>query len=356
MSKRIEFLDAAKGIGILFVVLGHNPIKLDYPSISQVIYSFHMPFFFLLSGMSFNVEYGFIELARRRFKSLLKPFIAYMFVVYVGALFFTKIDLQTIFVRILKAFYAGPNTLEWVPLWFLPHMFLVNLFAFAIIKFIYNRLPHLWMRVLFLVALLGAGVAIIQFFWPITFLNTDRGSAFYGLPWSADLLLITSAFFISGYEIRRSLLDRFDGFPHSPWILVGASLLFVGLNIVFQSTIDFYTRSYGPFVVSTLEAISGSFLILYVAKWLEKGSIPIFNTLRYLGGASIILLIFHFVPQDFFYQKVTALNINTLLASALAFCAGILFPLMLYAWVIRPNILLSSWFGLSQTQEQEKVP
>jgi fucose 4-O-acetylase-like acetyltransferase len=107
MSKRIEFLDAAKGIGILFVVLGHNPIKLDYPIIYQVIYSFHMPFFFLLSGIFFNVEYGFIELARRRFKSLLKPFIAYMFVVYVGALFFTKIDLQTIFVRILKLFMPG---------------------------------------------------------------------------------------------------------------------------------------------------------------------------------------------------------------------------------------------------------
>src|SRR5690242_7681593 len=123
MPKRIAYLDAAKGIGILLVVLGHNHIKLEYPLIYQVVYSFHMPFFFLLSGMFFKPGYGLVELVRRRFNSLLRPYIAYLVVVYVGSIFFTKIDLPTIFGRILKALYAGPNTLEWVPLWFLPHLF-----------------------------------------------------------------------------------------------------------------------------------------------------------------------------------------------------------------------------------------
>ncbi len=126
MNKRIEYLDIAKGIGILFVVLGHNHIKDEYPIVYQVVYSFHMPFFFLLSGLFFKPEYGFAELVRRRFHSLLKPFIAYMVIVYAASIFFTKIDLPTIFLRIVKALYAGPSTLEWVPLWFLPHLFLVK--------------------------------------------------------------------------------------------------------------------------------------------------------------------------------------------------------------------------------------
>src|SRR5436190_13636462 len=99
MSTRIEFLDAAKGIGILFVVLGHNHIKLEYPLIYQVVYSFHMPFFFLLSGMFFKSDYGLVELIRRRFNSLLRPFIAYLLIVYTGSVLFTKIDLPTIIGR-----------------------------------------------------------------------------------------------------------------------------------------------------------------------------------------------------------------------------------------------------------------
>lgn len=42
-SKRIKYLDIAKAIGIILVLIGHisrNEI------ISKVIYSFHMPFFF----------------------------------------------------------------------------------------------------------------------------------------------------------------------------------------------------------------------------------------------------------------------------------------------------------------------
>lgn len=355
MSKRIEYLDAAKGIGILFVVLGHNHIKLDYPILYQVIYSFHMPFFFLLSGMFFNPDYGFIELARRRFNSLLKPFIVYMAIVYAGAIFFTKIDLLTISGHIVKALYAGPNTLEWVPLWFLPHLFLINLFAFILVKFVYSRLPHLWMRILFLAAMLGAGVATIQLFWPVRFSVLNHTFAFYGLPWSADLLLITTAFFILGYEIRRTFLDGLTGPLSSRWVFMGALVLFAGLNIVFQSTIDFYIRSYGSFVVNTLEAVSGSVLLLVVAKWLEAGPARIFGALKYLGAASVVLLVFHYVPQEFLYQKLITLNLNTFLAAVLAFCAGVLFPLLLFAWVIRPNPLLSSWFGLAQTQKQEEV-
>jgi len=374
MTKRIDYLDVAKGIGILFVVLGHNHIKLDYPIIYQVVYSFHMPLFFMLSGMFFKTDYSLPELARKRFNSLLKPFIAYMVVVYVGAILFTRIDLMTIFGRIAKALYAGPNTLEWIPLWFLPHLFLVNLLAFVLIKFVYDHLPHLWMRILCLAAMLGLGVATIQLFWPVDFSILNHSFEFYGLPWSADLLLITTAFFMLGYEIRRTFLDRSTGFHHFGWVLVAAIALFVGLNIVFPSTIDFYIRSYGTFakmnvtfpptldvyirscgpaIVSTLEAISGSVLILFLAKWLEKGPARLFGALKYLGTASIVILIFHYPPQEFLYPKLIALNMNTILASGLAFCAGVLFPVLLFAWVIRPNRWLSSWFGLSQPKPEE---
>ena len=53
-SKRILWVDVAKGIGIFLIVLGHIIKKSPNPEINQAIYSFHVPFFFILSGIVFH--------------------------------------------------------------------------------------------------------------------------------------------------------------------------------------------------------------------------------------------------------------------------------------------------------------
>lgn len=49
---RLEYLDAAKGLGILLVILGHiyawNP-NINRKILVTWIYSFHMPLFFIVS-------------------------------------------------------------------------------------------------------------------------------------------------------------------------------------------------------------------------------------------------------------------------------------------------------------------
>ena len=49
-SNRILWIDAAKGIGLLCVILGH----LGVPYLSTLVYTFHMPLFFFLSGIVFS--------------------------------------------------------------------------------------------------------------------------------------------------------------------------------------------------------------------------------------------------------------------------------------------------------------
>ena len=49
--KRINWIDQAKGIGILLVVIGHMNIPQD---LSKIIFSFHMPLFFFISGYLYN--------------------------------------------------------------------------------------------------------------------------------------------------------------------------------------------------------------------------------------------------------------------------------------------------------------
>ena len=48
---RIDWIDLTKGIAIFLMVCGHTSIPL---SISNWIWSFHMPLFFIISGILFN--------------------------------------------------------------------------------------------------------------------------------------------------------------------------------------------------------------------------------------------------------------------------------------------------------------
>ena len=55
-TDRIEWIDIAKGFGILLVILGHT-IAYDCSHIVyNSIYSFHMPLFFFLSGVMSKKE------------------------------------------------------------------------------------------------------------------------------------------------------------------------------------------------------------------------------------------------------------------------------------------------------------
>ncbi len=66
VSRRLEWIDIAKGIGIILVVVGHAgrglsgaelPDRNDFlPLMDETIYAFHMPLFFLLSGITFGMR------------------------------------------------------------------------------------------------------------------------------------------------------------------------------------------------------------------------------------------------------------------------------------------------------------
>lgn len=55
MNKRIEWIDIAKGIGMLLVIFGHFGMSPKGKEIiSFVKSSFHMPLFFFISGLFFK--------------------------------------------------------------------------------------------------------------------------------------------------------------------------------------------------------------------------------------------------------------------------------------------------------------
>lgn len=50
-KNRVEYVDIAKAFAIFLVVLGHPRPVEDYGSLEQFLYAFHMPLFFMLSGV-----------------------------------------------------------------------------------------------------------------------------------------------------------------------------------------------------------------------------------------------------------------------------------------------------------------
>ncbi len=344
--KRIGWVDAAKGIGILLVVLGHNQINSYAHLFHQLIYSFHMPLFFILAGMFLKPEYGFWHLAKRRFFSTLRPYLLIILIIYAIYLFFSTLPVTVILPRALKLlFYSLPNYYEaWMPLWFLPHLFVLSLFAWSIVWLVYNRLSSIWLRLSFLTAMLFCGVLVLNVTSKINFMLFGKLEIQGALPWSADLLLITGAFFLIGYELRRSLPDAMLA---SKWTILISALVWLGLCLAFPYELDLASRRYDFFAVITLEIISACLLVFSLSYQLEKLGGKFFQWLSYLGRYAIILLIFHGPIQFFTFYKALDLFSNNYLAAGIAFLAGVGMPLIICEFVLRGNPRLAGWFGLS---------
>lgn len=53
-DSRIEWVDIAKVLGVILVICGHLLYATNFDVINKMIYSFHMPMFFTLSGYVCN--------------------------------------------------------------------------------------------------------------------------------------------------------------------------------------------------------------------------------------------------------------------------------------------------------------
>lgn len=81
MSSRVLWLDIAKGITIILMVIGHTSIPM---SLSNFIWSFHMPLFFIASGwMTDWQKYSVGNFVIKKTPSILLPFAIYSIVVLI---------------------------------------------------------------------------------------------------------------------------------------------------------------------------------------------------------------------------------------------------------------------------------
>jgi fucose 4-O-acetylase-like acetyltransferase len=341
MSKRIEYIDIARGIGILLVVMGHNDFSAISPFLHKLIYSFHMPLFFFLSGYFLNAGLPFWTFFKKRFNSLLKPFFFTIFMIYFFSVSFEKMSFATAITRITKSLYATGFYIDWVQLWFLPHLFVVSLYAYLFYKVV-GRIDRTWIRWLILLFTLFLGTLYLKAFFPFPLSVFGKDYRLLGLPYSLDLVLLSGFFFILGSETRHLKTDVLFG---NTFFMLVAGAALVLMNIFLTPTIDLNTRTYDSLVISTLEAVTGILFILALSRQIDLHTSWLANLFKYLGRITLIILILHGPIQDFWGQKLTVVTGNQVLSYWLAFVMGVAGPVLLFELFVRSNPIASFWLG-----------
>jgi len=341
MNRRNPAIDIARGIGIILVVLGHNwTVLQERGELFRVIYSFHLPLFFFLSGLFLKDAGSLASFALSRADALLKPYFVVLLMLGIAEMLAPQsvpVAGTTPLAYFTGVLFGTAPTIAWTPLWFLPHLFVASILATALLRatrHLPRRTTALW---LLACALLAAGVACIDWFW-----QTGTGEALRfmgqqqlpGLPWSLDLLLVTTPFMLSGYLLGKPVAAmRFSLFKFAV-----AALAFTALHTYSGETMDLNLRVYGNPVISTLQAALGIYLVLSVSMLLQRHAV-FRRPLACMGSASLFILLFHYVVQGRVFLLLSHVSRNEVLVGAASLAAGVALPLFLLELVRRQRYL-----------------
>lgn len=301
-KKRINYIDVAKGFGIICIVFGHV-MKSSF--LRQVIFAFHVPFFFLLSGMTYQCKQDKKQFYLDKFTRLLIPYYSFSLI---------SIAIYTVMIRIgwiegdgrlvpnlLGMLYANSNSgyMEWnKPLWFLPCLLavygIVDVFETAICKRIQKR--RMLMRTAYIVVLWTAGIIV----------NTCYKGIW--LPFHLESAIYLAGFTELGCQLKEFGPERIADMAcgKNRWMGNGVLILclLAGCGIsFFNGVCEVRGQKFGSypilFLISAL-ILSAAFLLLSVRT--EKCRI-----LQKIGMSSLSILLLHKFPVIVF-QKIPLLE------------------------------------------------
>ena len=245
MKERLEYVDIAKGIGIVLVVCSHS----DALDLMWLMMGMFVPIFYFCSGYTYVKKGTLIESVKKRYRKLFVPYIFFNVVMlFVFGHFSIRELVGIIYSRYsLYPLDVSPNlkflTSGNYPMWFLTSM-IVTYILFCFIVY-FERYKY--------TIILGlALLTIVMTMCPIL------------LPWSLDTAPLTAMIMYIGMEIRRRGLMSM-----SHWKVLLLSLLYVGLQCI-GGDINLSVRMYGNSVaIYFVLAVLGSFILLWASKYLE---------------------------------------------------------------------------------------
>jgi fucose 4-O-acetylase-like acetyltransferase len=339
-------IDIEKGLGIILVAVGHNWVIVQKnEELFRIIYSFHVPLFFFLSGVLFRSDIKFFDMLSQKFHSILKPY----FVVLLGVAIYAGISSRMFpFDNLIGIIFATGQSILWIPMWFLPNLFISVLFSWWLISFFELSQGKLT-SYLTIFSLLIIGICVINESRSLSLgsliLIGDRTRNLIGLPFSIDLIFISAAYFIFG----KITSDSVKNYKFDLSYLIFALILFTSCHYFFNESMDLNSRIYGNPILSSLQAISGIYLIVVLSESV-KNIKAIAVVLSYIGSGSIFVLIFHGILQAKAISKYQSIFPNSgLIGGLFGLLAGIACSLLI--WEIVKRVPIASAFLLPRRQE-----
>jgi len=332
MNKRLSWIDNARGLGIILVVYGHvldglvntglNLNKMFYHISYGVVYGFHMPLFFFLSGFFAErwITKDFKSAIGDKIKIILYPYIIWsaiqsVFKIMVANLTNTKMQ----WADLLKVFYDPIGQF-----WFLYALFFIFLIYYLLRKKI--NLVQL------------AIISVILYFIPYFYPALTKNALIIARIMHEFIYFAAGALFATkiNYEPIIEKLYKTRYFIFSFFSFVLSNILYLSfsskLNDAFNAALQF------------IIAVIGIIFIISLSCRIERYKISGF--INYLGILSIVIYSAHIISMS--STRIILLKLlhvdNLFIHGIVGTVAGIMLPVMFYL-IIKKFALVPIFFG-----------
>ncbi len=293
-KNRITYLDMAKGAGIILMITGHLTGSLqtidDKPYFSplyQFISSFHMPLFFIISGILLRLtkeeekEMGLI--VYRKARTLLLPYASFSLLYFTINVCTCIFQPQLLQFSDLWRFFIYSVTLRGVSvLWFLPALFLGEILFLRCRKKMDDRE---------LITLFSVTGLLVFFFSPL--LGWEG--------WEENLLLMTvgalvhtlargllaCTFLLVGY-LAAGVITAGEKKSFAGFALGAAMLGATGVLCFFNGSVDLNYMVFGNYFLYMVCACLGSFGVILLCKHMLSSRLLLFY-----GRNSLVIMATH---------------------------------------------------------------
>lgn len=295
-KNRIEWVDIAKGIGILLVIFCHLT-NLEKQQLSNIfVFSFHMPLFFFLSGFVFSNKRNFKSFFIRKLKSIYIPYAFFLSIDFLlGYIRNSNINVKDFcfsFLMHLIGYDFNSNRYFFnVVLWFLIVLFFAEIIFYFISK--------LHSPIIFIISICCMVL--------INFIRIE-------LPFAISRVIAAVIFISLGYlarKIYKNLRENIIFNNKLLYILISCLSLVLLLlsNIFFRNIVSMSSMTYGNIFLFIGNAILGIIAICFISMLFQK-----IMLVAYLGRNSLIILCTHYYFCRLFIPYIFKLfNINNLL-------------------------------------------
>ncbi len=278
---RVEWIDIARGLSMMVILYAH---VFDDGLITRFVHLFHVPVFFLLSGVVWKQADKIKDFFVSILKGLVIPYFfagtVSIFVYQILGSFFPKGNLG-LAECIQGLFYANSRTglMVWCrPLWFLPCLVLVRI--------LWELISHV-KKIVFRYVI----VLIIWVFAVVSLYTSLKGLR---LPWEFEVALHALPFFCMGVIFKQNFMAAIDEKRKKTCLILAFLICFLVCILIFHlndAILSFQYNNYGVYPLFVIGAISGSGMIFSVSmlvarcKWIEI-----------IGQNTLTILLWHKYP------------------------------------------------------------